>query len=101
MTVSFLFEDRFIFVSFFCFRYSNLGEVSKPLSFVNGKLQIEYENGGLCPVANISTPHIKTTITFMCDYKATVCQLGIITIYICMYRLCTSIYSKLLIDNIN
>ncbi|XP_012235795.1 cation-independent mannose-6-phosphate receptor [Linepithema humile] len=52
-------------------RYSSLGEVHKPLSFVNGTLQIEYQDGALCVLKNITTPHVKTTITFICDYKST------------------------------
>ncbi|XP_011863304.1 PREDICTED: cation-independent mannose-6-phosphate receptor [Vollenhovia emeryi] len=51
-------------------RYSSLGEVQKPPFFRNGSLQIEYQNGALCIVRNISTPHVKTTITFKCNVAA-------------------------------
>ncbi|XP_071630310.1 cation-independent mannose-6-phosphate receptor-like isoform X1 [Temnothorax longispinosus] len=49
---------------------SSLGEVQKPPFFRNGSLQIEYQDGALC-VQNISTPHVKTTITFICNLEAT------------------------------
>lgn len=54
------------------FRYLNLGEVQNPPFFANGDLQIEYQDGGLCSIPSIATPHIKTTITFICDLEATV-----------------------------
>ncbi|XP_011342492.1 cation-independent mannose-6-phosphate receptor isoform X2 [Ooceraea biroi] len=51
-------------------RYSSLGEVRKPPFFRNGSLQIEYQDGALC-TENITTPHVKTTIMFICDVEAT------------------------------
>ncbi|XP_070158069.1 cation-independent mannose-6-phosphate receptor isoform X3 [Polyergus mexicanus] len=51
------------------FRYSSLGEVQKPLFFKDGYLQIEYQDGALC-AKNIKTPHVKTTIKFMCHLEA-------------------------------
>ncbi|KAL6449215.1 hypothetical protein ACFW04_000702 [Cataglyphis niger] len=51
-------------------RYSSLGEVQKPLFFKDEYLQIEYQDGAVCP-QNISTPHIKTTIKFVCHFEAT------------------------------
>lgn len=54
------------------FRYSSLGEVQKPPFFKNGYLQIEYQDGALCKNKNIKTPHIKTTIRFICVLEATV-----------------------------
>ncbi|CAL1684751.1 unnamed protein product [Lasius platythorax] len=52
-------------------RYSSLGEVQKPPFFKNGYLQIEYQDGALCKNKNIKTPHIKTTIIFICVLEAT------------------------------
>ncbi|XP_011135989.1 cation-independent mannose-6-phosphate receptor isoform X2 [Harpegnathos saltator] len=51
-------------------RYSSLGEVQESPFFTNGRLQIEYKNGGICSVLSIVTPHIKTTIIFICDLEA-------------------------------
>ncbi|KAL6258138.1 hypothetical protein P5V15_010058 [Pogonomyrmex californicus] len=51
-------------------RYSSLGEVQKPPFFANGHLQIEYQDGAVCKMENIKTPHIKTTITFICNLKS-------------------------------
>lgn len=50
-------------------RYSSLGEVQNPPSFMNGILQIEYQDGAIC-AENITTSHIKTTITFICNLEA-------------------------------
>jgi len=41
---------------------------------MNGTLQIEYQDGALC-TQNITTPHVKTIITFICNLKAMVQQL--------------------------
>jgi len=38
---------------------------------MNGRLQIEYQAGALC-TQNIKTPHVKTTITFICNLEAMV-----------------------------
>lgn len=54
-----------------CFRYSSLGEVQNPPFFADGRLQMEYRNGAMC-MENITTPHVKTTIIFICDFEATV-----------------------------
>ncbi|XP_029676718.1 cation-independent mannose-6-phosphate receptor isoform X1 [Formica exsecta] len=51
------------------FRYSSLGEVQKPLFFKDGYLQIEYQDGAMC-TENIRTPHVKTTIKFVCHLEA-------------------------------
>lgn len=66
----FFFKDKFVFV-LFCYRYSSLGVVQKSPFFTNGRLQIEYQDGAMC-TQNITTPHVKTTITFMCNLEATV-----------------------------
>ncbi|XP_014472689.1 PREDICTED: cation-independent mannose-6-phosphate receptor isoform X2 [Dinoponera quadriceps] len=51
-------------------RYLSLGEVQNPLFYVNGSLRIEYQDGGVCSVPNIATPHIRTTITFTCHLSS-------------------------------
>ncbi|XP_012144587.2 lysosomal enzyme receptor protein [Megachile rotundata] len=51
-------------------RYVTLGNVQSPLSIQeDGHLQLVYEQGDLC-TKHILEPHIKTTITFICDFKA-------------------------------
>jgi len=45
--------------------------VQKSPFFENGRLQIEYQDGAVC-TQNIKTPHVKTTIAFICDLEATV-----------------------------
>lgn len=74
LLVCVIFIDICIYIYYlsYCFRYLSLGEVQKPPFFANGHLQIEYLDGGLCSIPNIPTPHIKTTITFICNLEATV-----------------------------
>lgn len=57
----------------FCYRYVNLGDIQNP-PFVtdSGELKLEYQDGDLCKVRSISVPHIKTSITFKCDFEAMV-----------------------------
>ncbi|XP_050573369.1 cation-independent mannose-6-phosphate receptor isoform X1 [Bombus affinis] len=52
--------------------YVNLGDIQNP-PFVtdSGELKLEYQDGDLCRVRTISVPHIKTSITFKCDFEAT------------------------------
>ncbi|XP_043801990.1 cation-independent mannose-6-phosphate receptor isoform X2 [Apis laboriosa] len=49
--------------------YVNLGDVQSP-TITDGKLMLEYQDGDLCKVKNITIPHIKTTISFICDFEA-------------------------------
>lgn len=49
--------------------YVNLGDVQSP-TITDGKLMLEYQDGDLCKVKNITMPHIKTTISFICDFEA-------------------------------
>lgn len=49
----------------------NLGDVQSP-TITDGKLMLEYQDGDLCKVKNITMPHIKTTISFICDFEAMV-----------------------------
>ncbi|XP_076173543.1 lysosomal enzyme receptor protein isoform X2 [Ptiloglossa arizonensis] len=53
------------------FSYTNLGDVPQSLSFKDGKLKLEYEEGDMCTKRNITASHIKTTISFICDFEAT------------------------------
>lgn len=53
-------------------RYMNLGDVRKPPFFEDGKLKLEYEDGDVCKMRNITVPHIRTTISFICDFDAVV-----------------------------
>ncbi|XP_053979420.1 cation-independent mannose-6-phosphate receptor [Hylaeus volcanicus] len=50
--------------------YTNLGDVTHPPFMENGRLKLEYQDGDMCTMKNISVPHIKTTIYFMCDFNA-------------------------------
>lgn len=49
-----------------------MGDVEKPLFFEDGKLKLTYENGDICTVKGSTVPHIRTTITFICDFEAVV-----------------------------
>ncbi|XP_076288109.1 lysosomal enzyme receptor protein isoform X2 [Lasioglossum baleicum] len=49
--------------------YMNLGDVGQAPFFEDGKLKIRYLNGDVCR-HNIPTPHIQTTISFICDLEA-------------------------------
>ncbi|XP_076672942.1 lysosomal enzyme receptor protein [Andrena cerasifolii] len=51
-------------------KYINLGDVRKPPFFEDGKLKLEYEDGDVCKMRNITVPHIRTTISFICDFDA-------------------------------
>ncbi|XP_031848611.1 lysosomal enzyme receptor protein [Nomia melanderi] len=50
--------------------YVNLGDVAQRPLFEDGKLKLKYQDGSMCKVRNITEPHIKTTITFICDFEA-------------------------------
>lgn len=58
----------------------NLGDVQSP-TITDGKLMLEYQDGDLCKVKNITIPHIKTTISFICDFEAKVIIMHIIYFY--------------------
>ncbi|XP_076628392.1 lysosomal enzyme receptor protein [Colletes latitarsis] len=50
--------------------YINLGDVTHPPSLDDGKLKLEYQDGDICTERNRTEQHIKTTISFICDFKA-------------------------------
>ena len=56
----------------FYYRYVNLGDVQNPPFITNGALRLEYQDGDLCKVRDITVPHIKTSIFFICDFEALV-----------------------------
>lgn len=60
----------------------NLGDVQKSPIIRDGKLILEYQDGDLCKVKNITVPHIKTTISFICDFEAMVIIMHIIYSYL-------------------
>lgn len=71
----------------------NLGDVQKSPIIRDGKLILEYQDGDLCKVKNITVPHIKTTISFICDFEAMVIIMHIIYSYLIF-----NIFYKLLFD---
>lgn len=56
---------------------------------------LEYQDGDLCKVKNITIPHIKTTISFICDFEAMVITMHIIYFYLILFYL---FFYKLLFD---
>ncbi|XP_076766762.1 lysosomal enzyme receptor protein [Xylocopa sonorina] len=50
-------------------RYENLGDVQSSPIVEDGKLKIKYQDGNVCTARN-SVPHIRTTITFICNFEA-------------------------------
>ncbi|XP_043511603.1 cation-independent mannose-6-phosphate receptor isoform X1 [Frieseomelitta varia] len=50
--------------------YVNLGDVHDPPFIIDGALRLEYQDGDLCKVRDITEPHIKTSIFFICDFEA-------------------------------
>ncbi|XP_029053716.1 cation-independent mannose-6-phosphate receptor isoform X1 [Osmia bicornis bicornis] len=50
-------------------KYVNLGEVQHSPFLEDGKLKLVYQEGDMCKM-NITEPHIKTTISFICDFEA-------------------------------
>lgn len=71
----------------------NLGDVQKSPIIRDGKLILKYQDGDLCKVKNITVPHIKTTISFICDFEAMVIIMHIIYSYLIF-----NIFYKLLFD---
>lgn len=50
----------------------NLGDVQHhPLFLEDGKIKLVYQEGDMCK-KNITEAHIKTTISFICDFEAMV-----------------------------
>ncbi|KOC59527.1 Cation-independent mannose-6-phosphate receptor, partial [Habropoda laboriosa] len=50
--------------------YVNLGDVKHSPFIEDGKLKLQYQEGAICKVKNETTPHIGTTISFICDFEA-------------------------------